>query len=128
MLFKDFLSQVTNGTDQRVLLTKLMEKHEFYLRPTEIRKEYMQVSPNHLQFKDVVVPKKTKWVVLQLQLTRKAALRGEVFLMDLSQIDSRFQLTLEELVPILVVDFVVQLKSGNDENLIQRIMATLRDN
>jgi hypothetical protein len=128
LLFKDFLSQVTNGTDQRALLTKLMEKHEFYLQPTETRKEYIQVTPNHLQFKDVVVPKKTKWVVLKLELTRKAALRGEVFLMDLSQIDPRFQLTLEELIPILIMDFVVQLKAGNDGNLIQGIIANLRDN
>jgi hypothetical protein len=127
LLFKDFLSQVTNGTDHRLLLTKLMEKHDAYIRPTEIRKEYIQVTSNHLKFKEVVVPKKIKWVVLKLELTRKAALRGEVFLMDLSQIEPRFQITLEELIPILIMDFVIQLKAGNDGKLIQGIIDNLRD-
>jgi len=125
ILFKDFLTTIARGAIQKQLMVKLMEKRETYFRPTETVKEYVNLTPNHLRLSEQVVSKKVKWVVLQLEVTRKTALRGEVFLMDLMQLDPKFQMSLEELISVLFIDFVVQLKAGNDGKMIQNIINNL---
>jgi len=127
ILYKDFLDTIARGANQKELVFKLLDKRDKYLKPSEVIKEFVNISQNHLHLTEKVIPKKIKWVVMQLEFSRKAALRGEVFLMDLSQLDPKFQLTLEELISILVIDFVTQLKAGNDAKLIQSIIDNLQD-
>ncbi|GGG18655.1 hypothetical protein [Paenibacillus abyssi] len=127
ILYKDFLVQVAQGTNQKQLLIKLKEKQDRHFRVSDKVAEYVWLNPNHLHRTEKNVPRKVKYLMMEMQILRKAALRGEVFLMDLSQLDPEFTLTLDQLISILFIDFVSELKSGNDADLVQNIIAHLRD-
>ena len=87
----------------------------------------MDVAPNHWSLVEKVVPKKMKWVVLQMEITRHIAYRGEGVLMDLAMIEPGFHMTLEELLSVLTMDMIALVRGGNDAKVIQRIISNLQE-
>lgn len=127
ILFQDFLATVVRGVNQKQLASKLVQKREKYFRSTNKVEEFVNVSPNHWTLSEHVVTKKVKWVVLRMEIARHIAFRGEGFLLDLSLIEPDFHMTLEELISILTMDFISQVRSGNDAKVVQRIIHNLQD-
>ncbi|MCY9665851.1 hypothetical protein M5X11_12890 [Paenibacillus alginolyticus] len=126
ILYQDFLATVVRGVNQKQLATKLAEKREKYFRPAVKVEEFVNNAPNHWTLSEQVVAKKVKWGFLQMEIARHVAFRGEGFLMDLSLIEPGFHMTLEELISILTMDFITQLRAGNDAKVIQRIINNLQ--
>lgn len=127
IIYQDFLATVVRGVNQKQLASKLAQKRDKYFRPSDKVEELVNVSPNHWTLSERVVTKKVKWVVLRMEIARHIVFRGEGFLMDLSLIEPEFHMTLEELISVLTMDFIAQVRSGNDAKVIQRIINNLQD-
>lgn len=127
ILYQDFLATVVRGVNQKQLASKLAQKRDKYFRPSDKAEELVNVSPNYWTLSESIVTKKVKWVVLRMEVARHIAFRGEGFLLDLSLIEPGFHMTLEELISILTMDFIAQVRSGNDAKVIQRIIDNLQD-
>ncbi|MNV95538.1 hypothetical protein D3C71_1904380 [compost metagenome] len=63
-----------------------------------------------------------QWAFLEVRLKREMAQRGEIFLYDASTVFPKFEMTLEELLSILLCDFVAQLRRGNQKQLVSSIL------
>lgn len=63
---------------------------------------------------------KTKQITVEFH--RKYLERGEIFLYDLIKISPKFSMTLEELVTILVIDFVQEVEKGNSKKVMDQII------
>lgn len=125
ILYDDFLHQVINGTNQTELAKKLMQKRDKYLKPTQSVDSSIRVTDNHIRFVDRELPIKRQWVVKELILKKRAALRGEVLLMDLQNVEPNFTLKIEQVISILVIDFVHEIKQGNNAKVMQAIIRQL---
>lgn len=63
-----------------------------------------------------------RWALLDVQFLRENVQRGEVFLYDAETVFPDFQMSIEELVSILFVDFIAQLRRGNQQVLINALL------
>lgn len=126
LLYEDFLNHVREGTNQLNLASKLMMKRDNYLNPTIVVEDHIQVNENHTRFIDRKITKPIEFVKIEFLLNRRTALRGEVFLMDLTAASNQhLQLTLNELITILLLDFVKEVQKGNTKRIINRIIQNL---
>ncbi|BFH10984.1 hypothetical protein J6TS7_62140 [Paenibacillus dendritiformis] len=60
-------------------------------------------------------------------MKRALALRGEVFLHDLAMHSGSFEMTIDELLSILFMDFMVEVRKGNHRKLMKLIIARLEE-
>ncbi|SDO15444.1 hypothetical protein SAMN04487897_10926 [Paenibacillus sp. yr247] len=63
-----------------------------------------------------------RWLTYDIHLRRDAAQRGDVFLNDAASEFHEFEMSLTELISILFVDFVAQLRKGNQKMLINALI------
>lgn len=120
ILYDDFLATLTSGTNQQELAKKLLVKRDKYLFPKQVIDDHIQITENHTRFIERVVKKKVRWVQINVSFSRKSVLRGEVLLMDLS-----IDLTLEEMITILLIDFATKLKEGNSASVVKSILRSI---
>lgn len=125
ILYQDFLATIVKGVNQKQIAEKLSQKKKIYLSRSEKVQDFVKVAPNHWSLTEQVVKKNIKWVILPIELYRHVAFRGEGFLLDLTTIGPDFQMTLEELISILTIDFIAQVRAGNDAKVITRIINNL---
>ncbi|MFC5402334.1 hypothetical protein [Cohnella soli] len=63
-----------------------------------------------------------RWALLDVQFLRENIQRGEVFLYDAQTVFPEFSMEISELISILFVDFVAQLRRGNQQKLINALI------
>ncbi|MFC5651009.1 hypothetical protein ACFPYJ_18235 [Paenibacillus solisilvae] len=68
---------------------------------------------------------KSKWFLIPVPLERPLVLRGEVFLHDLTVSCPGFKMNLSALLSILVLDFISEIRKGNQQELIRMIVNRL---
>jgi hypothetical protein len=68
----------------------------------------------------IVNPK--RWALLEVQFMRENVQRGEVFLYDAQTTFPDFHMEVDEMISILFVDFIAQLRRGNQQMLINALM------
>ncbi|QHW35496.1 hypothetical protein GZH47_31880 (plasmid) [Paenibacillus rhizovicinus] len=68
----------------------------------------------------IVNPK--RWALLEVQFLRENVQRGEVFLYDAQTTFPDFHMELDEMISVLFVDFIAQLRRGNQQLLINALM------
>jgi hypothetical protein len=122
ILYADFLLQIRENLHEVKIskdtvtlegaVSSLMEKSSLYFP----RSKKNSTSENQVNRK--------RWAFLEVQLRRDIAQRGEVFLYDASFTHPNFEMSLEELMSILFVDFIAQLRRGNQQILINRLLDT----
>lgn len=120
LLYADFLrhirenlSEVKIDADSVTMedtLRGLIEKRQIYF-PRNKRKDA-----------GTYVSSPKRWVLFEIQLRREAAQRGSVFLYDAASFYPNFEMSLEELLSILFVDFVAQLRRGNQQAMINALL------
>ena len=64
---------------------------------------------------------------LQLRMRRKFALRGEVLLADMEEVQPQHGYTLEKVFELLYVDFIDKFRKGDNASAIKNILALLED-
>ncbi|MFC4812790.1 hypothetical protein [Paenibacillus sp. GCM10023250] len=62
------------------------------------------------------------WALMEVQFLRENVKRGEVFLYDAEATFPPFQMEVDELISILFVDFIAQLRRGNQQVLINGLI------
>lgn len=66
-------------------------------------------------------------VKLQLRMRRKVALRGEVLLADMEEVQPEHGYTLEKVIELLYIDFIDKFRKGDNESVIKNILALIED-
>ncbi|TVX85650.1 hypothetical protein FPZ44_24945 [Paenibacillus agilis] len=113
MLYEDFLLQIRSHYQTEEMIKRLLEKRSVHHRHLTVESEEDWID--------------MKWSALEIDMKRQLALRGEVFLQDLRLADSKFKMTLHELISILFWDFIIEVRKGNQRNLIKLLLSRMRD-
>jgi hypothetical protein len=64
---------------------------------------------------------------LNLRMRRKFALRGEVMLADMEEVQPKHGYTLEKVFELLYIDFIDKFRKGNNADAIKKILHLLDD-
>lgn len=120
LLYDDFLMTVrenmtdvkvdANSITQEEVVKSLLEKRKIYFPRTK-RTEAGEHSLS-----------RKRWIIYDIHLRKEAAQRGDVFLNDAESEYYDFEMSLAELISILFVDFVAQLRKGNQKALINALL------
>ncbi|MEK5183303.1 hypothetical protein [Paenibacillus sp. FSL P4-0288] len=123
LLVKDFLRVTSTNTKLEELKNNLMSRKSEYLSTKEKVKEWVEVAPGHNALRERERVRRRRYFELQLEIPRKVALRAEIILYDLEQMYAPFQMTLEDLVTILILDFVHQLQTGKQKEIVKKFVS-----
>jgi hypothetical protein len=120
ILYTDFLLQIRENLNEfkfnsdtvtlKDTINSLMEKRKIY---------FPRQKKNDVGHHSVI---RRCWALLDIDLRREAAQRGEVFLYDAGTVFPDFEMSLEELISILFVDFISQLRRGNQQFMINALL------
>lgn len=124
LLIKDFLRITNTNTKMEELKTNLMSKKIEYLSAKERVKEWVEVAPGHNALRERERMRRRRYFELQLEIPRKVALRAEIILYDLEQMYAPFQMSLEELITILILEFVHQLQIGKQKDIVKKFVSS----
>jgi len=122
LLYEDFIRQVREFSDMESLSKKLAYKQQKHRPQTDKKVDYARIAPNQQRRFEYEVRRKQAMMKISMQITRKAGLRGEVLLMKMAQTNSEFHLTLEELLSILVKDFLENIHKGSKSAIMESIL------
>lgn len=120
ILYDDFLLTVrenmtdvkvdANSITQEEVVSSLLEKRKIYF-PRSKRDEAGEHSVS-----------RKRWLMYIIHLQKDAAQRGDVFLSDAAYEYYDFEMSLDELISILFLDFVAQLRKGNQKKLVNALL------
>lgn len=120
VLYDDFLLYVRENLSEVKVDENTVTMEEAVISLSQRRKIYFPRVKKHELADDSIAPR--RWAHLEVRLKRDMAQRGEVFLYDASTVFPKFEMTLEELLSILLCDFVAQLRRGNQKQLVSSIL------
>ncbi|EJW14323.1 hypothetical protein PAV_14c00160 [Paenibacillus alvei DSM 29] len=109
LLYEDFLFEIRNSFDVESIIINLSNKRLEHFR---------KVDSNNIKLR-------CKWVSYSISMKRPLALRGEVFLHDLAMSSGEFEMSLDELLSILFMDFMAEVRKGNQRGLIKKIISRM---
>ncbi len=128
LLYVDFVRQIREFSDLDALSKKLIYKKELLHPPAEKRVEFTNITPNHGKRMEIEVRRRSpSKVTVTIEIQRKAGLRGEVLLMRMSEMNPGFFITLEELISILVNDFLEGIQKGQKSAIMESIIERILD-
>lgn len=78
-------------------------------------------------FKLIHTEKQQDMKTLNLRMRRKFALRGEVMLADMEEVEPNHGYTLEKVFELLYIDFIEKFRKGDHTNAIENILRLLDD-
>jgi hypothetical protein len=121
LLYNDFLTYAKKNPNPRALFRMLTSLDQQAGKDTHLAKQGESVFK--LIHKDVRQEMKT----LQLRMRRKFALRGEVLLADMEEVQPQHGYTLERVFELLYVDFIDKFRKGDNAAAIKNILSLLDD-
>ena len=121
LLYKDFLTFARKKPDPRAhfnLLCSLEGKagKESYLQKQNAHTFKMVYEQTHQEIKE-----------MKIQLKRKIALRGEVLLADMEEVQPQHGYTLEKIFELLYVDFIDTFRKGDSTETLNKLLKLLED-
>lgn len=118
LLLTDSLQSIRHGINLSKISKDLMRKREHYLTPPK-RDDLQQVEDNRYvrtSIKDYNYPRLYKF---DFYINRADAVRGEFFLCDIQRkVDPHFDVTLNQLVSIIFLDFVKAVEEGHSAKML----------
>jgi hypothetical protein len=133
LLYFDFLNQVKKGTKYEHLCPFLISAKKRFIEIPKVRKrELKQVTPHLFSFEEkeeeIEVPLEEKQAEITLRIKEAEIYRGEVFLHDISHYLNNEELTIENLLVILFMDFLQRIKEkGNSNKVMKSILLNYND-
>jgi len=130
LVILQFLIVMRKGSELENVGRSLMNKKDLYLNGEEHhhQEELIMKSQNTWGLELVRTPKKVKPKMAFIKFRMKASeiYRCEILLHDITQVIPQFDLCIEELVAILYLDFIKQIKSnGNNHQVMEQIIDAL---
>lgn len=132
MLYTDFLHQIKRGVKNEDVALYLKQSKEKYF-PNKIVEKRVIKQMNHysFQYKDIEEYKEheedqEKFAYLDIRAAEKIILRGEILLYDLSPFLGNTNISLEQLIAIIYLDFIKTVQEhGNSIAVQQTILKKL---
>ncbi|MEQ2527591.1 hypothetical protein WMO40_12835 [Bacillaceae bacterium CLA-AA-H227] len=144
LLYIQFLSQIKKGVttvnnrkqglDLLTISHKLINLKESIYGPKFVEKikieQFNQLTPNSWgleEYEEEVerkISKAEKNAYLTIRMKSNQIYRGEILIHDLCNVNEEFDLTLEEIISLLYIDFIRKIKAeGNDERIMKSIVS-----
>jgi hypothetical protein len=120
LLYNDFLLYAKKRPDPRAIFD-LLNSLEQSAKGTQLQQNGEKV------FKLVELDTKQEKITMELRMRRKVALRGEVILADMEEVQPNHGYTLERIFELLYIDFIDKFRKGNSEDAINNILSLLED-
>jgi hypothetical protein len=118
LLYNDFLIYAKKNPDPRAIFNLLSS-----LEPSGKDTQLLQQGEN--VYKMVTQESKQEMIALHLRMRRKVALRGEVLLADMEEVQPQHGYTLERIFELLYIDFIDKFRKGNSADAINNIIKLL---
>ncbi|WP_240415988.1 hypothetical protein [Paenibacillus periandrae] len=116
ILLADFLKQISIGIPLSNLAEALMAKHTKYLQPFQSDLKQQSINRWNLVESKVPAPRR-KYKIISFQIHLKALRRMTVLLMDLNNINPDFSMTIEEIITVLLRDFVHEIRTKDHSEI-----------
>lgn len=127
LLYKDFITQIKKGAENKQVAGFLLAGKVEYLEEKKIEKRVMKALTEHVFTfesieEDIIEERhnKEKKAYLTIRMKESEILRGEIFLHDLSPFLKDQHLTIEDLLTILYLDFIKQIKENGNSVKVQK--------
>lgn len=121
LLYHDFLVYAQKNPEPRAIF-RLLTSLE-----TQADKDVKLEKKGDTVFSLVHKEKEHDMKILNLRMRRKLALRGEVMLADMEEVEPEHGYTLEKVFELLYIDFIEKFRKGNNKSAIENIIRLLDD-
>ena len=118
LLFNDFLLYAKKHPDPGALFS-LLSSLEHSGKIKRLQQQDQSV------FKMIHQEPHQEKVEMHLRMRRKVALRGEILLADLEEVQPNHGYTLERIFELLYIDFIDKFRKGNSANSVDKILSLL---
>ncbi|WP_221568930.1 hypothetical protein [Alkalihalobacillus sp. TS-13] len=132
LLYVQFLLQIRKGFPIKQVGQFLNGKKLEYITPEKQESRTMEVISNgqstfwDYEEKDQVT-ENMKSAYLTVRMKKAEIYRGEILLYDLKNLNDTFEMTIEEMLAILYLDFIHKIKSeGNNEKTMKSIIKSVK--
>ncbi|MDM5215143.1 hypothetical protein QUF94_27935 [Peribacillus sp. NJ4] len=121
LLFNDFLLFAKKNPDSKSLFRLLTSLDQYAGKDSRLEKY------GESTFKLIHKDKNQEMKTLNLRMRRKFALRGEVLLADMDEVQPEHGYTLEKVFELLYIDFIDKFRKGNHAGAVENILRLLDD-
>ncbi|KMY42771.1 hypothetical protein [Peribacillus loiseleuriae] len=127
LTLSDFITHIKKGTQFKQVARFLLSGKVNYLGKKRTEKRVMKALMEHVfSYESIeeeiidVKPEKEKEAHLTIRIKDSEILRGEIFLHDLSPFLNEQHITIEDLLTILYLDFIKQIKEHGNSMIVQK--------
>ncbi len=120
MLWEDFIDYVRRKQDIKATYQLLLEYDQG--TPNVRLKKYDEKNIEEVPLYPVRKPPVDEVEVFYSKMKRKDALRGEVMLSDIAQVFPNHHFTLERVLEILLIDFIVKYSKGEAQKIVKEFL------
>ncbi|MGM0890564.1 MAG: hypothetical protein ACQEW5_27430 [Bacillota bacterium] len=121
LLYNDFLLFAKKNPDSKALFRLLTSLEQHAGKNSRLQKYGKST------FKLIHIDKNQEMKTLNLRMRRKFALRGEVLLADMEEVQPDHGYTLEKVFELLYIDFIDKFRKGNHSGAVENILRLLDD-
>ncbi|MGF6947751.1 hypothetical protein QF028_000244 [Neobacillus sp. B4I6] len=133
LLYKDFLTQIKKGNVNKQVAGFLLSGKARYLGEKKAERRVMKALTEHVftfeSIEEEIIEEsdKEKKAYITIQMKESEILRGEIFLHDLTPYLNNQHVTIEDLLTILYLEFINQIKEqGNSDKIQKNILSHLK--
>jgi hypothetical protein len=133
LLYKDFLTQIKKGNVNKQVAGFLLSGKARYLGEKKAERRVMKALTEHvftfesIEEEIIEESEKEKKAYITIQMKESEILRGEIFLHDLTPYLNNQHVTIEDLLTILYLEFINQIKEqGNSDKIQKNILSHLK--
>lgn len=119
LLYNDFLLYAKKNPDPRAIFRMLTSLDQKAGKEQQLQQQGQNV------FKMMHREVQKEMTVLQLRMRRKFALRGEILLADMEEVQPGHGYTLERVFELLYIDFIEKFRKGDNAAALNQIIALL---
>ena len=130
LLYKDFLNQVKRGIvkNNHVSNYLMAGKNRHFQKQIQQKRLLKPLTPRMFEFETIieeeeVKPQENQTACIVLRIRETELLRGEILLHDLFS-NTDFEISVEELISIVYLDFIEQIKNEGNSLKVQKSILT----
>ncbi|WP_260288493.1 hypothetical protein [Peribacillus aracenensis] len=122
LLYNDFLLHAKKNPDPMAIFNLLNRLEKEIGKESSFQQQAGTTTFNRLQRE-----KRQQMKILDCSMRRKSALRGEVILADMEDVQEAHGYTLERVFELLYIDFIEKFKRGGTKDTIENILYLIDD-
>lgn len=127
LLYSDFLTQLKKGLKHEDVGAYLVQRKEKYFNLAKKERRVMKALTKHLlefdtleEDTEIITSEKEKTAYIELTMAEGMILRGEVLIHDLQPYLKGFDLSVEQLITIVYMDFISSVRNEGNSLKVQK--------